>query len=97
MLSRDKRPAVPVPRPLPAAAGGAAGAGVQPFNPAYAHPAYLPARVHVTAALATVPPTQIPRQQGPVPLESTWSDATKVSPAWEGWGRGPAELGKSRL
>lgn len=84
MLSRDKRPSVSFPGPA-----------LAPFNAGTMHPAFLPVRVHVTSALASVPPT-LP-SPGTSPAKSTWSDASKVSPAWEGWGRGPAIIGKSRM
>jgi hypothetical protein len=53
------------------------------------HPAFLPVRVH-----ATVPPAPVPP---PSPPARAWSDASKVSPAWEGWGRGPATVVKPRM
>lgn len=90
MLSRDKRPAVPALGPRPNAPNQQQG-----FDPAHSHPAFLPTRVHVTAAMSTVPPTVIPNPAS-APREH-WSDASKVSPAWEGWARGPAEASKPRL
>lgn len=109
MLSRDKRPSIPAHasrlgpsstapgyiNTAPYAAGRGGGAPIPPFNPSLSHPAFLPVRVHVTTALAAVPPT-LPRAPSP-PKRTDWENAAKVSPAWEGWGRGPAEAGKSRL
>ncbi|KAL1410535.1 hypothetical protein Q8F55_004548 [Vanrija albida] len=93
MLSRDKRPTLP---PHHAARLGpsstapgyittaprSAGAAIPPFNPSLSHPAFLPVRVHVTAALSAVPPT-LPRAPSP-PKRTDWENAAKVSPAWEG-------------
>lgn len=74
------------------------------YNPAQSHPAFLPVRVHVSAAgppAPPAPPAKVPSPpaQSPRPQQHQWADPSQVSPAWEGWGRGPAEanVGKSRL
>ncbi|GMK58658.1 hypothetical protein CspeluHIS016_0601000 [Cutaneotrichosporon spelunceum] len=64
---------------------------VQRPTSASVHPAFLPVRVHATSA---APQAQTPL---PAPLPPAWTDASKVSPAWEGWGRGPAAAAKSRM
>lgn len=93
MFSRDKRPTVPIPPRVPPRTPQAQ----MQFNPAQSHPAFLPLRVHVTAIPR--PPNQPPSPPVPSPQQHQWTDPSQVSPAWEGWGRGPAEanVGKSRL
>ncbi|CAK9787329.1 unnamed protein product [Cutaneotrichosporon oleaginosum] len=67
----------------------------RPFANACVHPAFLPVRVHVSAAAPNPSPAPAP---APAPSPSPpWRDASKVSPAWEGWGRGPATVAKSRM